>query len=420
LIIGGCDVVDLVAEFGSPLYVYDEETIRCRAGQYVRGLGAVVPDSLVIYASKAFANAAVFRLLAEQGLGLDVVSGGEIVLAQRAGVPMERLYFHGNNKSAEELAVAADLGVGRYVVDNFHELGLLDELGQRLGTRVTALLRVSPGVEAHTHEYRKTGTLDSKFGFPISTGQAETAVLQATRARGVRLVGLHAHVGSQIFELAPYLETIQIVLDFAKLMVERHGLDLQELSPGGGWGISYTEDDDPMDTEEVAQSVGEAVWKGAAERGLRNPRVIIEPGRSIVGQAGVAVYTVGAIKAIPGVRKYVAVDGGMADNIRPAIYGALYGAVLASRAGDGSSEVITLAGRYCESGDILIKDVDLPRLNAGDLVALPASGAYNLAMSSNYNMALRPAAVMVGDGQARLIRRRESYEDLLRAEVGLD
>jgi diaminopimelate decarboxylase len=384
-------------------------------------LSSAARDALVIYASKAFANAAIFRLLAEEGLGLDVVSGGEIALAHRSGFPMDRVYFHGNNKLGEELEQAVESGVGRFVVDNFHELGRLDTLGQRLGMRIPALIRVGPGVEAHTHEYRKTGTLDSKFGIPISTGQAETAVFQATRSKGVQLIGLHAHIGSQVFEMGPYLETIDIVLDFAARMRESYDLDLREFSPGGGWGISYTDEDDPMDADEVARTVGQAVWKSAAERGLSNPRIIIEPGRSIVGQSGVALYTVGSIKDIPGVRRYAAVDGGMADNIRPALYQAVYQPVLASRMNDGGTqERVTIAGRYCESGDVLVKDALLPRLLPGDVVALPASGAYNLAMSSNYNLALRPAVVMVKDGSARLIRQRESYDDLLRNEVALN
>jgi diaminopimelate decarboxylase len=420
MVIGQCDVVDLIAQYGSPLYVYDETTIRTRARQYVAGLQAGSSESLVIYAAKAFANGALFRLLAEEGLGLDVVSGGEIALAQAAGFPMGRVYFHGNNKLPDELALAASVDVGRFVVDNFYELNALDELGQRLGVRIPALIRVGPGVEAHTHEYRKTGTLDSKFGVPIATGQAETAVFQAMRAKGVLLVGLHAHIGSQVFEMAPYLETVQIVLEFAASMRDRYGFTLREVSPGGGWGISYTNDDDPMDAEEVARTVASAVWRTAADHGMPAPKVIIEPGRSIIGQAGVALYTVGAIKDIPGIRRYAAVDGGMADNIRTALYGAIYQPMLANRLGDGRIDTITLAGRYCESGDVLVRDARLPTLRAGDIVALPASGAYNLAMSSNYNQALRPAAVLVQDGNARLIRRRETYDDLLRTEVGLD
>lgn len=420
LVIGGCDVVDLVQEYGSPLYVYDEETIRTRAREYVEGLRSASPDSLVIYASKAFANAALFQLLAEEGLGLDVVSGGEVALAQRSGFPMERVYFHGNNKLPDELELATSVGVGRFVVDNFSELSQLDALGQRLGIRVSALIRVGPGVEAHTHDYRKTGMLDSKFGIPIETGQAETAVFQAMRSKGIRLVGLHAHIGSQIFEMAPYLETINIMLQFAARMRDRYDFSLQEFSPGGGWGISYTDEDDPMPANEVAHTVGGAVWNMAADLGLPHPRVVIEPGRSIVGQSGVALYTVGSIKDVPGIRRYAALDGGMADNIRPALYGAVYQPLLANRVTDDGETTVTLAGRYCESGDILVKDARLPTLHSGDLVALPASGAYNLAMSSNYNLALRPAAVMVKDGQSHLIRRRESYDDLFSTETALD
>ncbi len=420
LVVGGCDVVDLVGEYGSPLYIYDETTVRTRAREYVSGLKAAARDSLVIYASKAFANAALFRLLAEEGLGLDVVSGGEVELARRSGFPMERVYFHGNNKLPDELELAAGAGIGRFVVDNFYELSALDELGQRRGHRVSALLRVGPGVEAHTHEYRKTGMLDSKFGIPIATGQAETAVFQALRSKGIHLVGLHAHIGSQVFEMVPYLETIHIVLQFAARMRDRYGLALHEFSPGGGWGISYTDEDDPMQANEVARTVGGAVWNTAADLGLEHPRVIIEPGRSIVGQAGVALYTVGAIKDIPGIRRYAALDGGMADNIRPALYGAVYQPLLANRVNDVGSATVTLAGRYCESGDILVKDAQLPPLHTGDLVALPASGAYNLAMSSNYNLATRPAVVMVRDGHSHLIRRRESYDDLFATESALD
>jgi diaminopimelate decarboxylase len=417
--IGGCDVIDLIGEYGSPVYVYDETTIRTRCREYVTGLRSASPDSLVIYASKAFANAALFRLLAEEGLGLDVVSGGEVALAHRSGVPMERVYFHGNNKLADEIELAASLGIGRFVVDNFNELSQLDSLGQRRGVRVPALIRVGPGVEAHTHEYRKTGMLDSKFGIPISTGQAETAVFQALRSKGIRVVGLHAHIGSQVFEMAPYLETIQTVLEFAARMRDRYGLALQEFSPGGGWGISYTDEDDPMQANEVARTIGGAVWNIAADLGLEHPRVIIEPGRSIVGQAGVALYTVGSIKDVPGIRRYAALDGGMADNIRPALYGAIYQPLLANRVNDDGIATVTLAGRYCESGDILVKDARLPTLHSGDVVALPASGAYNLAMASNYNLALRPAAVMVDGGKSRLIRRRETYDDIFSTETAL-
>jgi diaminopimelate decarboxylase len=417
--IGGCDTVELADRYGTPLYVYDEETIRTRCREYRDALGEAYPNSLVIYASKAFSSPMVLQIVAEEGLGLDVVSGGELYVAQRVGFPMEKVYFHGNNKEADELEMGLELGIGRFVIDSFHELELLGRLARGRAAPAPCLLRLSPGIDAHTHDYRKTGILDSKFGFPISTGQAEEAVRRALATPSLELLGFHAHVGSQIFELAPYEETIGVVLDFAVEMGERHGVPLREFSPGGGWGIAYTPEDDPRPTREVATTVGEAVHAQLARRGLGEPRVFIEPGRSIVGQAGVALYTVGGIKRIPGVRVYASVDGGMADNIRPAIYGARYDAIVADRVEAPPEETVTIAGKYCESGDLLIKDVELPRLQSGDVLALPASGAYNLAMASNYNMALKPTVVLVKDGEARLMRRRQTYEELLVGEETL-
>jgi diaminopimelate decarboxylase len=416
LVIGGCDCTELARDYGTPLYVYDEGTLRARCREYVSGLDAAGVDGLVLFAAKAFGAPMVFQIVVQEGLGLDVVSGGELYAAQRAGVPLERVYFHGNNKSPAELDQALEARVGRVVVDNMYELRLLNDLAVRRGTRQPILLRVGPGVEAHTHDYRKTGILDSKFSLPISPGDAERGVREAQAAPGLELLGLHAHIGSQIFELEPYQETIRIVLSFAAEMQARHGLELREFSPGGGWGIAYTEADDPPAYGEAAAMVGGTVRAETTRLGLPQPRITLEPGRSIVGQAGVALYTVGAIKDIPGIRRYVALDGGMADNIRPALYGSEYRALLANRDDGGPVERVTLAGKYCESGDVLIKDADLPPLRAGDLVALPASGAYNLAMASNYNLAPKPAAVLVADGQARLMRRRQTYDDLLREE----
>jgi diaminopimelate decarboxylase len=416
LIIGGCDTVDLADRFGTPLYVYDEATIRTRCREYRDSLADAYAHSLVIYASKAFTSPMLLQILKEEGLGLDVVSGGELHVAKVADFPMDTVYFHGNNKGPDELAMALDLKIGRIVVDSFYEIELLGRLAANRGVRAPIVLRLSPGIDAHTHDYRKTGILDSKFGFPISTGQAEEAVRAAMATPSLDLIGFHAHVGSQIFELEPYQETISVVLDFAAEMRDRHGVELRELSPGGGWGIAYTPEDDPEPTSKVGTMVGETVHAELAKRGLGEPRVFIEPGRSIVGQSGVALYTVGGIKRIPGLRVYASVDGGMADNIRPAIYGARYEAIVANRADEPAEETVTIAGKYCESGDLLIKDVALPTLRSGDLLALPASGAYNLAMASNYNMALKPAVVLVKDGQARLMRRRQTYDDLLVGE----
>ncbi|MDP8922065.1 MAG: diaminopimelate decarboxylase [Chloroflexota bacterium] len=416
LVIGGCDTVELARVYGTPLYVYDEQTIRTRCAEYRDALATAYPNSLVIYASKAFTSPMLLQILKEEGLGLDIVSGGELHVAKVADFPMEKVYFHGNNKGADELAMALDLGIGRIVVDSFYELELLGRLAANRGVRAPIVLRLSPGIDAHTHDYRKTGILDSKFGFPISTGQAEEAVRAAAAAPSLDLIGFHAHVGSQIFELEPYQETIRVVLDFAVEMRDRHGVELREFSPGGGWGIAYTPEDDPEPTRTVGTMVGETVHAELAKRGLGEPRVFIEPGRSIVGQAGVALYTVGGIKRIPGLRVYASVDGGMADNIRPAIYGARYEALVANRASAPSEELVTIAGKYCESGDLLIKDIELPTLQSGDVLAIPASGAYNLAMASNYNMALKPAVVLVKDGRARLMRRRQTYDDLLVGE----
>ncbi len=417
LIVGGCDTVDLVQQFGTPLYVYDENTIRTRCRQYTAGLKTAYPDSLVLYASKAFTCPGLLRIVREEGLGLDVVSGGELFVAIRSEFPLDRVYFHGNNKSRSEIMLALEHGVGRFVVDSFHEIDLLDDLCSQLDKKASVLLRLSPGVEAHTHDYRKTGILDSKFGFPILTGQAEEAVRRAMASPRLDLVGLHAHVGSQIFELEPYRECTRTVIEFAAKMRDTHGFTLREFSPGGGWGIAYTREDDPMEPDEVATYIGQMVREEVSREGLPEPRLFIEPGRSIVGQACVALYTVGAIKEIPGIRTYVSVDGGMADNIRPALYGSRYEALLANRMADAPTTVVTIAGKYCESGDVLVRDVALPAVRPGDIVALPASGAYNLAMSSNYNMAPRPAVLLVADGQVRVLRRRETYEDLILADV---
>ena len=415
--IGGCDTVALARRFGTPLYVFDEATLRGQCRSYNTALSACYSDSVANYASKAYLSTALARLLAEEGMGLDVVSGGELFVAHKAGFPLHRIYFHGNNKAADELGMAMDLGVGRIVIDNFRELALLNDMAVQLNKRVPVLLRVSPGVDPHTHAAISTGIVDSKFGFLIATGQAETAMVQALASPGLEVLGVHAHIGSMIFELEPYRQTVEILLDFAAEMRLRHGLVLREFSPGGGWGIAYTESDDAPSISAVVENVTTAVKRGLEKHGLPQPRLVLEPGRSIVGPAGVALYTVGSSKEIAGLRKYVAVDGGMADNIRPAIYGSRYAALVANRMSAPAEETVTIAGKYCESGDVLIRDIELPMLAPGDLLALPAAGAYCLSMASNYNLALKPAVVMVKDGQARLIRRRETYQDLLALDV---
>lgn len=415
--LGGCDTVELVQRFGTPLYVFDEETLRGQCRAFRNEFSRRYPDTTVLYAAKAYIGRALAALLAEEGLGMDVVSGGELAVARSVAFPPQRIYFHGNNKSAAELQEALDYGVGRVVVDNYHELATLDHLARAANRVQPVLLRLSPNIDPHTHGHTTTGILDSKFGFPIATGDAMKAVEQALNAPGLDLTGFHVHLGSPIFELDPYGQASEVVAAFAAQVRERFGFVMREYSPGGGFAVRYVAESPAPQPADYAEIVVPSLRAACEKHNLPLPRLIIEPGRAIVGRAGVAFYTVGSSKDIPGVRRYVAVDGGMADNIRPAIYGSRYSAVVANKMGQPASQRVTIAGRYCESGDILIKDIDLPPLTAGDIIALPASGAYCLAMASNYNMSLRPPIVMVRDGQARLIRRRETYEDLMRCDL---
>jgi diaminopimelate decarboxylase len=416
--IGGVSVVDLAERFGTPLYVYDEATIRTQCAAYRSAFQQVYPRVRIAYAGKAYLSAALLEIVRQEGLWLDVVSGGEIVMAQRSGFPLDRVIFHGNNKTPDELRLALDLGIGEVVVDNHHELDLLEGLTAGLSEPVDILLRINPGIDVHTHDYRKTGIVDSKFGLAIETGDAARATERALGIGALRLRGFHAHVGSQIFDVEPFGETVDVLMAFAAAMRARFALVPDQFSPGGGLGIAYEHDDPVAGIDAYARIVGHATRRGIERYAFPTPLLTVEPGRSIVGPAGVAIYRVGAIKEIPGVRRYVCVDGGMADNIRPALYGARYEAEVANRLGDARA-VVTLAGKYCESGDVLIRDVEITEPAAGDLVAIPAAGAYSLAMASNYNLALRPAVVMVADGKARLVQRRETFDDLLRREVGI-
>jgi diaminopimelate decarboxylase len=424
LTVGGCDTVELAREFGTPLYVFDEEDLRARCREVRREFEARYPDVLIVYAAKAYLGRALAALVAEEGLGLDVASGGELACARAADFPLDRVYFHGNNKSAQEIREALKAGVGRVAVDNFRELVLLNDAAASLGRRPAdrtgrqaVLLRVTPGVDPHTHAYVSTGAVDSKFGLPLVGGCAEEAVVQALASPELEVVGLHYHLGSQITEVEPYRKAAEVVLEFAARMKERHGLELREYSVGGGIAVPYTRDAAPPSVADYAETMVGALQEGCRRHRLPQPRLTVEPGRAIVARAAVALYTVGVTKEVPGVRTYVAVDGGMADNIRPALYGSRYEALAANRMADPPQERVTVVGRYCESGDVLVSEAEVPRLWAGDLLALPVSGAYGLAMASNYNWALRPAVVMVKDGHARLIRRRETYDDLLACDM---
>jgi len=415
LVIGGCDTVALAEEFGTPLYIFDEAALRQKCAEFREEFGRRYGDVVIAYAGKAFVNRALALLLKEEGLGLDVVSGGELSIARSVAFPMEKIYFHGNNKSADELGMALEAKVGRIVIDNFAELEMLAEMAAQRGAKPDVLLRLTPGVDPHTHKHISTGIVDSKFGIPL-TGAGE-AVTRAMSAPSLNLTGLQFHLGSQIFELEPYVQAIRVILDLAAEMKSRHGFELRELDIGGGFAVQYTVDLPAPTVSDYAEAIVAAVNEKCREHSLDLPKLVIEPGRSIVGRAGVALYRIGVVKEIPGIRCYVSVDGGMADNIRPALYSAQYEAVVANRMNGKTARMVTIAGKFCESGDILIKDVDLPEVVAGDVLAVPDCGAYCLAMGSNYNASLKPAIVLVNNGQARLIRRRETYEDLLRCDM---
>ncbi|MEX2246786.1 MAG: diaminopimelate decarboxylase [Dehalococcoidia bacterium] len=414
---GGRDLAELTREFGSPLYVFDEAELRATCREYLSAFTSRYSATEVVYASKAYLSRWMAALAGEEGLGIDVVAGGELAVVLAAGFPAGRCSFHGNNKGELELREALDAGIGRVIVDNFHELALLDRVARSMGTVQPILLRLSPGVDPHTHAKTTTGTVDNKFGIPIVTGDAERAVVEAMRLEGVELVGLHCHLGSPIFETEPFVLANDVMLGFAAEMRAKHGFVMREYSPGGGFAAQYVRERPAPAVEVYADAVISSFLAGCEEHGLPLPRLFVEPGRSLVARAGVALYTVGARKDVPGLRSWISVDGGMADNIRPAIYDATYEAVVVNRAEDDPVETVTIAGKYCESGDLLVKDARLPRTEPGDVIALPASGAYCIAMGSNYNMALKPAVVVVKDGQAKLIRRRETYADLLVTDV---
>ncbi|MCL5097019.1 MAG: diaminopimelate decarboxylase [Candidatus Omnitrophica bacterium] len=380
LVIGGCDAVKLAHDFGTPLYIFDEAFLRQRCREFKAEFGREYPNPRVVYAGKAFLIKAMARLLKEEGIGLDVVSGGELGIAQAAGFPLDQIVFHGNNKSNEEITMGVEWGVGRFVVDNLLELEILDRVCGERSHKQKILPRLCPGVDPHTHKKITTGNIDSKFGFPRE--QAEDAVTKAMASPNLELAGLHFHIGSQLFETEPFLEAIDFTLNFAAEMKKKHGFELKELDCGGGFGISYTIDALAPPLATFAKALTSRIKDGCARLKLALPQLIIEPGRSIVGSAAVALYTVGAAKQIAGVRTYVPVDGGMGDNVRPAMYQAQYEAVLANHVNKPNTKTVSIAGKFCESGDILINDIMLPETHPGDILAIPDSGAYCIPMSS--------------------------------------
>ncbi|CAH0118685.1 MULTISPECIES: diaminopimelate decarboxylase [unclassified Paenibacillus] len=415
--IGGCDVADLKEKFGTPLYIVDEALVRKRCREYIEAFRASGLKFQVAYASKAFCVMAMCRLVEEEGLSLDVVSDGELHTALKAGFPVGRIHFHGNNKTPDEIEMAIDAEIGCFVVDNFVELEMLNAIAGGKGRRVNVLLRVTPGVEAHTHEYISTGQTDSKFGFDIGNGSAFEAVRQASQLPHIELLGVHSHIGSQIFEVEGFQMAVEKVAAFARNVYAELHVAMKVVNLGGGFGIRYVDGDTPLPVAQYVKAITDAVKQHFAGVGEALPEIWVEPGRSIVGDAGTTLYTVGTMKDIPGVRKYVAVDGGMTDNPRPALYESRYEALLANRAGEPNEEVVSIAGKCCESGDMLIWDVELPKVVSGDLLAVSCTGAYNYAMASNYNRIRRPGVVFVHNGEADIVVKRESFDDIVGNDV---
>ena len=413
LYVGGVKASDLSKEYGTPLYVIDEELVRGNCRRYYNAMKCEERGNRVTYAGKAFINMSMCNLVNEENLYLDVVSGGELYTAYKAGFPLERIYFHGNNKSDYEIDLGVRLGIGRFIVDNIHELEVLNSIAQEYGRVQKVYLRITPGVEAHTHEYIKTGQLDSKFGFPVIGDTVYDAIKRAMELEYIELNGLHCHIGSQIFDLEPFEDTTEIMLNLINDIKETLGYEIKELDLGGGFGIYYTEGDKPKEIEEYCSVIINKADEICRKLNMNVPILSIEPGRSIVGNAGLTLYTVGAIKEIPNIRKYVSVDGGMSDNIRPALYSANYESIIANRVFDNSKEIVTVAGKCCESGDVLLNSIEMPRMETGDILAIISTGAYGHSMANNYNRIPKAAVVSVSNGISKVMCKIYNYEDLL-------
>lgn len=419
--IGGCDAVDLAKNFGTPLYVFDEKYIRDMMRVYRDTIEKEYGgNGLVLYASKAFSCMAIYRIAAQENIGVDVVSGGELYTAVKAGFPAEKIYMHGNNKLLRELEFAVDAGVGTIVVDSYDEADMLDDIAKAKGVEQNVLIRINPGVEAHTHAFVQTARTDSKFGFSISDGTAEKMSAYILKKKYLNLKGYHCHIGSQIFEKQSFVLAAQKAMDFMAMIKSDLGFEADTLNIGGGFGIWYTDDDAKISVDGYAaylEALISAVKEKSSELGLKRPYLLIEPGRSIVGEAGITLYTVGAIKDIPGIKKYVAIDGGMFDNPRYALYQSKYTVLLANRANEACTEKVTIAGKCCESGDLIAVDVPLPEARRGDIAAVLSTGAYNYSMASNYNRNFIPPAILVHGGKAEYIVKPQTYDDLVRNDV---
>ena len=418
LVIGKNDTVELAKEYGTPLYVLDEDLFRKNCRVYKNAIDKYYDgNGLVLYANKALCSLYTCRVVNEEGLGVDVVSGGELYTAIKADFPMDKVYFHGNNKTSQELELAVNNKVGHIIVDNIYELEMLNEIAKKAGIVQKIMFRIKPGVDAHTHSFIQTGQIDSKFGVALENGEAFEIIKTANEMTNVKVDGVHCHIGSQIFDIEPFCKAAEIMMDFIGDLKDKLNLEIDILNLGGGYGIRYTQSDDPVPYDEYMQHVSEVVKKTAEERNVKLPFIIMEPGRSIVSPAGITLYTVGGVKDIKNVRKYISVDGGMGDNPRYILYQSEYTAVVANNANAENTEKVTIAGKCCESGDILLNDVMMPEIKVGDTLAVLATGAYNYSMASNYNRIPRPAMVAVSEGKSKVVIKRETYEDLIRNDV---
>ena len=417
LYIGGVSCLELSKKYQTPLYVFDEALVRQNCREYIEYFKAREGKNKVAYAGKAFLPLYMCNLINEEQMCLDVVSGGELYTAYKSNFPMEKVFFHGNNKTKEEINMGLDLGVGKFVVDNFYELDLLEALCEDKGKTQEIYFRITPGIEAHTHDYIKTGQIDSKFGFALVNGDLFRAIEKLSEYKNIKLVGLHAHIGSQIFDVEPYIDTVDIMMNLVKEIKEKFNIQLTEIDLGGGVGVYYTKNDQPKTIQQFCEAMIEKVEKSCQKLGINVPTLIIEPGRSIVANAGSTLYTVGSMKDIKDVRTYVSVDGGMTDNIRPSLYQARYECAIVNKMRTGDQKQVTIAGKCCESGDILITDVDIKGIETGDILIIASTGAYGYSMSSNYNKIPKAAVVSVQNGKSRVICKRQTLEELLALEV---
>lgn len=418
LAIGGVDTVELAKEYGTPLYVMDEQVIRNSLRRFHDSMNKYYDGKgEVHYASKAFSCMEMCRVVASEGDGLDAVSIGELYTAYKAGFPMEKVGFHGNNKTDEELRYALEYKVGHIIVDNISELHRLEAIAGEMNVKPSIMFRIKPGIDAHTHDFVKTGQIDSKFGFALETGEAFEAVKEAVSCKNVHLAGLHCHIGSQIFDIAPFEEAAKVMLGFISEIKAKLGFVVEGLNLGGGFGIKYLNEHDPAPFEVYLERVSSVVKSECARLGIELPKMFIEPGRSIAAPAGITLYTVGARKVIPNIRTYISVDGGMADNPRYILYGSEYDAVVANKANEERTEKVTIAGKCCESGDLIGENMPLQHAESGDIIAVCATGAYNYSMSSNYNRLQKPAVVFVNEGKSRVVVKRETLDDIIRNDI---